>query len=1128
MAYFRVDMEEDDDTVSTASTQTTMWETLRIVIDSVFSNNEQDNSFTRKHDAIDAGDNDRTKDFPRSKVTMKSLTLPIVICLTFPLVGVTFLSIQPIELGDHNHLFSSSGKGDIRLGKIIMEPVDVSHGQEAMLVDSSQLLVGDFVADVSTDEMLEEFLSAMSADWCALDEEPIVCFDGNAHDAAVEDTSTDQPSSFDLFSSMDMSDDAHEVASNTSDSIRHNHSVTNFGEGLLASTPSNYSGSIIKVEVNPPFLQFNIQVGIRYESASPIAKFPTIVQHSVIVNVLPREKLRAHSARKVLDVHCPNDQFSCSTSSVECSSEPQVLHCYAEANYWVGFQSLLEGFNDTELPPHEYFVPRTVRFILIREERIVDFWDLTAKVPIENDAGRERWLSGFFATVYTADLQDTIIVEPETTSAIHSMATFWNESRSHPLAIKEHQNSQSYSENEGNAENQDPEWEKLLIGCFSGMTVGLLLLFAPVFASEVIRLISDEKVAGKSASERDSCSKDGKMIAVHASFNASLAKQPSLSTCESALQRETIEHVSQYQHSNGVPGSDIQLDRESRHLQDVSSLPPVYPRQNQRITRKKMYSRQFETDLQNSKTPRRGNLKSSRQPGPFLNDISGHAQTETTGYLDTVYESGTSLTEENVSSEQIEDPTLYAPKHDANHADLLHHSSTLSSLNKTAQHAHKETAISESNGHKSEVSEHHPETISPPTIMRIIDPLPFSNPPPYPPSKVTPSTENHDMPRQSHEGTGHSKEIPSKETALSIESQDIDGLPKSNILEEESDDLSEHSSRSPMGGNKDETDELEMSIASTRANGLESTPNSPVFSDATFTLDNTSRTSDSNVDNDITSATKVKGHVDKDSRKKIDNDVSTAAETKQLPEEANGSKSTAMLFVPSPRKKTRRSNQFDFSQSPVSSIAAATADASHFTNKQIELPLTEERPISRRCGAPGQNKRFAASPASDELSFKSDSTFHDCGGERIGQRVAKIINGVICFGTVTEYDGRDSPEIWRVSYDDGSTHRDYYQREQLLEVIMHYKVHEKSDPRNENLAEDINETKPSSWQSSESHESDRSDDAWAEKEKRALEKKRARAERRLLRTARKPAIHKPSTALIPLSQAMDEPVWKFS
>ena len=1127
MNHFTVGTEDDDDTVSTASTKITMWETLLNVIGSAVTTKEQNCDLTRDNDAIDADDNDRTQDFSRSKVSMKSLTLPIVVCLTFPLVGVVFLSVQHTELGEHGNVISSREKGDIRLGKIIEEPIDKSGSEETMLDDSSQLLLNDSVAEVSVDEMLEEFLSAMSTDWCALDEEPMMCFDDYAHGATVENNLTEQASYVDVMPNSAMSDNVH-LASNTSHSTTHTHLPKNYGVELLATptikTASNYSDPILNVEFNPHFLQFNIRVNIRYESILPFTKFPTFAQHSVMV--FPQEKLRAHSERKVLDVHCPNNQIECNTSSIECPSEPQVLDCHSQVNYRIGFQSLLEGFNDTDFSRNQYFVVRTIRFILIREERMVDHWDVIAKVPMENDEGQERWLRGHFASVYTADLRDTIIVEPETTSASPSMAFSWNESLSYSPVIKEQADSQGYSENQGGAENQELEWEKLLIGCFSGMAVGLLLLFAPVFKSKVIRLVSDRELDGPRLTERDHCSKDDKMVAVDPNFNASLPRKSRLNTGESMLERETIQHASRYQHTNDPPQSEFELGRESRHFEDVSSLPPVYPRQNQRIARKKMYSRQFETDLQHSKTPRRGNLKSSRQPDTFLNDdVTEHVQTETSG-LRMIRESRGTLAEENISTEQGNDAIFYSPKYDANPADVLPHSNTLSSPEETTESSHQDVIMSESSIHESEVSEHHPETISPPTIMRIIDPLPFSNPPPFPPSKATPSTEHHGAPTQSQEGMGCNDEsqYTESETLLFVENQDIASPTIGDVQQEESHNESEHTSRSPKGKNRDEIDEIGASTELKSTACSDSTPKSPAFSNATFTHDNDIHTADSNVVDDASSATKVIDQADKD--------ASSANVSDKLHKGAKCLTSQTMPFVPSPRKKLRRSvrkHQADRSQSSVPIIAAATTDTTDFTSQNVDMPLTEERPVSRRCGAPGQNKRFAASSsASDELSFKSDSTFHDCGGERIGQRVAKNINGVTCFGTVTEYDGRDSPEIWRVSYDDGSTHREYYQREQLLEVIMHYKVHEKNDPKNENLDDDFGEIDSSSWQSSESQESDRSDDTWAKKEKRAREKKRARAERRLLRTARKPAIHKPSTALIPLSQAMDEPVWKFS
>jgi hypothetical protein len=186
-----------------------------------------------------------------------------------------------------------------------------------------------------------------------------------------------------------------------------------------------------------------------------------------------------------------------------------------------------------------------------------------------------------------------------------------------------------------------------------------------------------------------------------------------------------------------------------------------------------------------------------------------------------------------------------------------------------------------------------------------------------------------------------------------------------------------------------------------------------------------------------------------------------------------------------------------------------------------------------RYGAAGQSKKLAvSSPAFDELSFKSDSTV-DCGGERVGQRVAKDLDGVTIFGTITEYDGKDSPEIWRVQYDDGSTNRQYYHREELVEALLHYRIHEKDDPNNNSNAiynaatppDDIYSAGAPSFDEQSQQPSEESDD---QSTRKARDKKRRRNERRLQRTAKRPAIHRPSAALIPLSQVMDRPVWQFS
>jgi hypothetical protein len=83
---------------------------------------------------------------------------------------------------------------------------------------------------------------------------------------------------------------------------------------------------------------------------------------------------------------------------------------------------------------------------------------------------------------------------------------------------------------------------------------------------------------------------------------------------------------------------------------------------------------------------------------------------------------------------------------------------------------------------------------------------------------------------------------------------------------------------------------------------------------------------------------------------------------------------------------------------------------------------------------------------------------------------------------------------------------------------------EKDDP-NHDSSHDVDYGAAATLHSQKSSESESSDDL---SNRKARLKKHARVERRLLRTAKKPAIHKASSALIPLSRDIKKPVWRFN
>jgi hypothetical protein len=911
-------------------------------------------------------------------------------------------------------------------------------------------------------------------------------------------------------------------------------------EDEKSSVPvTNLSNILIKnVEVNPNFIQFIFNVKIMYETALHATNFPNNVHYSVMINVLPDGKLEGHTEHHSLDVHCQDQgrQRTCNNSSIGCSEhELHAMECQSNAELWVRFESMLKGFTGDNLPSYG-FVSRMIRFYLLREigpelTTVVDWWELSVKVPSGVGYG---WKRGYYESSYTVDLQDMIITKPKP-YAVQSLT--WNESLSGAQETVDHPKgyfSESYSESqEDKYKSQDSIWTKLLYGCIYGLVAGLgvcVPTFIPYMFQSASRGNSDiaSSTTASAPANNVACS-----ASPSPSTHSRIVTNASPNAHESQVVRETIGHISQPNLGAELPGTQSDIyDRDSENRHNSSSLPPVYPKQNQLMARKKMYARCFGTDLQNSKTPRRGNLKSSRH-SPNDNE-----QAEASN-LEMVSDMGPNQPESNdhQAEERCDDSIFYSPQFDTDAPDPLPHSNTMSSPEDETGPNQQDADILPSNAHDSDVSEiqgENDDPYSPPTIIRINDVLPFSNPPPFPSTKVIPFNAKHEETLTLEDD--HQLNSVGHQLAASPQIDIPNSQDQASNLEQKSEASScnEDTNISQMidGTVDGEITELGKSEA------LDNTaPNSPVFSDNSLTLDNNSISSRPHDEDEVNSAIVTEGEANVKVTENVERKIKAAA-TENDGKSKQVFESQTMPHVPSPRKRTRRMPSVGTRQSSrlrsVPTVDAAVANASS-PRRTPNSPPTTDRPVPRRCGAPGQNKKFAASaPADtfDELSFKSGSTFVDCGGERIGQRVAKDFNGTTCFGTVTEYDGRDAPEMWRVSYDDGSTHREYYRREEFLEVLMNYRIHEKDDPNNKSPVDSVALAASTDYyheQTSDSqHSDDKSDDTWTKKEKKAREKKRARVERRLLRTAKKPAIHKASTALIPLSQAIYEPVWEFS
>ena len=1176
----------DDSTVSTL-TRVTMWENLVSLVSSTYTADTYAVEGTSAADGERMGESTLAAETTKGKRVIKSLILPVVLCFTLPLVGLGVLSAcstrmeggkndtEKVCLDDLPEEFDAAGAKDVgdvnkqSIGEFLDSMATDSYqctenfqggplvgSSKHVSADSNKKLESEAIFDMRdvSKRSIEEFLAIMN-------EAPPICthYEESEESTILEPTDT-EPSSD---GSLDVDTSANPVSAHTDESklaIKSN-SGKQVGENppsnLLAlpttistgfsfivnpgstnrQMTSNISRPVLTAQVNPKLLRFIANIKIRYESTSN-ANIPSNVQHSLVLNILPRDRLEADSAQKTLDVDCQHDHNSCNNSSVGCAS-PSMWDCHSTAQFWITFESLLKGLDQTVARHYRYYVPRTVRFLLFRDHgprsgEVVDWWDLTVKVPLESE--HERWMLGYYQSSYTVDLEDTVIAMPEPvshdkfSSSLNETLSKSNEYEEHPTSLSYYRSrddagDHNHSENQ-DARSQESTWQKLLYGCLSGLVAGLGIL-VPVFIPGITRSISgDEGVHDANVNKYTSPKRQPRFTTTSPS-NAN----------EGPATRETIEHNPQYQHNDRLLSSGYeQICSQVESSKHASSLPPVHPKQNQRTARKKMYSQHFGIGLENSKTPRRGNLSST---------LAVSSQTET----GSANSDASKATLSHIPDDTEDETMFYSPQFDMDTPDPLPHSNTMSSQDELAEEMDqgfeepadcKEIETEQHQGNNA--LENEGETISPPTIERIVEPHPFSDPPPFPASKVlAPDQEakpavpeekdadetNEKLPSFSDNDSrmtdNHTKpeQNPSQE---SIPVDETSGLLKSEKKSKVEGDT-DHTALSACEEDK-ETSPLFLVEQLIEASETEDktaiegiAPNSPVLSDATLTFDNCNDsseqagTADEKVDSGSISTAQ---HTDEN------NDGSNVQRDKSSAD----FQSQSMPHALSPRKRTRR----NYSISKKQDSTATTDDNGSVTSSSSSLSMTADRPIARRSGDRGQSKKFAASPpadTSDELSFKSDSTFHDCGAERIGQRVAKDFDGVTTFGTVTEYNGKESPELWRICYDDESTHREYIRREELTNAILHYEANETNDPSKMDLhfaSADHYSQQSSECQGSET----KSDDTWSRRERKARDKKRVRAERRLLRTAKRPAVHKPSSTLIPLSQAIDEPVWEFS
>eukprot|EP00956_Cyclotella_meneghiniana_P032301 scaffold88121_cov70-Cyclotella_meneghiniana.AAC.1 len=1067
---------DDDSTISSIeSTDITMWETLlhamRYFVPTIHDGDD--------HRTGDAGtytyrriDSSNAKG--RHMSSVKSLAVLIVLCLTLPLVGVALLSSHPVGSGESGQM-TTAGKE----GQVVVNEADDSKDSERSATD-----------------LIQDFLAAMSTDVCALDEEEpkMMCIVNN------DDYSTDHSirGMFTNFSSVMC---ALDEAPNHEQIQRED-----VGSSYLATSANHYAGfndaldhrgnkmidnrtashPYVKLEVNPNYLQFVTNVKIRYKSTSPATHFPNYLHYSVLFNVLPKDTFQAYSERRELNVHCQSEAL-CNHYSNCSQHQLHVLDCHSETEFWIRFESLLKGLSDTDFASHKQYVRRTVRFLLIRDTEIVDWWDLTAKVPTD-----ENWRSSMYEPRYVVDLRDTMdaTLEPPM-----DQIPMRNQSQTKVEEIEFLSKSERYSvphigiRSESHSDSHDHSqnhimsaWSKLLYGFLSTLPLGLGVL-ALIFGSDTLQLIS-------------SSNKEDEDTPSSPTMHNSTTNCPSDAN-KSPVMHENIKQITQCHQSSNLHRSKSEREGANDCSSLITSFPSLLTRQNQLTARKKMYSRQFGTDLQNSKTPLRSNL-SSKESSRWLVGLNNSGIVPTGSLGDNMVPTKDKSSDSDSSNNF---PSSHTMPSQVKVMDTTQNNVEASDVSETRENA----------------------PYSPPKVLRI-DVLPFSNPPPFPASKATPVETT--LTQQDHHASNSIK----PEALSTVESQTVDDQTTSF----------EHQSETSCNVDIDPSQSPRKQVTK------ELSSNSPASSDATFTLHkNDDVFDDTKATIEATSVNEPDKSTNNHAKENAKCDAKVPTKEKVNAQSTRKYESQTKSRVPSPRKHPRHGfpvghgNDANLpSHAPFVGLAEAIAANNlaglsrlEYPRKKPRLPLTSERPFPRRSGAPGQSKKFAVSypvDTSDELSFRSvDGTSDeysvksvDCDQEHIGQRVAKSFDGVTYFGTVTGYERGVNPELWRVSYDDASARREYYGRQELVEAMALYRTHGKHDngsttsSRSDRFIGDNIEL-AFSQQSSETQDNDddKSDDTGTMEEKKARDKKRARTERRLLRTTKKPAVHKPSLAL---------------
>ncbi|KAL3798196.1 hypothetical protein HJC23_005757 [Cyclotella cryptica] len=932
-----------------------------------------------------------------------------------------------------------------------------------------------------------------------------------------------------------------------------NHSVISFQSShskpfhhntTLNETTVQQSFAIpFQINTNPNYLEFYTHITIHRPTYG--VEFLQHHEWIVLLTVIFQDNYKGFSFQQGLELKCdasPREEASC-PHSLDGHCGIRYIVCSSQARFWIRHDELLEGL-DGEIRRHHqhggHYVPRTIVFRLFQKRfspeskiaskifggtstsnasfKLVDRKILTAEVPM-NDVTSTRHNSA-----YTIHLEDeSFLEEPE--------------AHDEQLFSQNQSEADSFEEFGPSHSQRESTWETLLYESLcdmvSGMGVLVVVLLGTLLESK-IRNWTPGRNGDSFGTSGNSAVVDAPSVRPAVTVNESTLHEMESNAPDNRVIRGTAREAPESPEHDESDASDLNV-REAEQVVDSSLGQSFCPRQRQASSRRKMYSRRLGIDLQNSRTVRRSNLTSVRESS-LAEDFTGNNVSQT----GTVHHA---LADPS-PGETRDDAVFYSPRFDTDAPAPLPHDNAFSQPENT-QLGQEAVAMAHTNDSDtsdvSGIQVKYDEPYAPPKITRISDVSPFSNPSPFPPSKVSSLMDLQAVKTRNQEDDNDSEQVENQETTPSVDSQchedqltqpekhTIDPafeVSTSSLLKDDSENTSndsaalatldetEHDSPASsettvaLDGSPD-TVELHPKHEDVVTLGKEGQGKSPTSQDPNAKSLSTKESEPASVPQSVPAQTPGnQGGLSMSNGANVKEPPITDIESASVP---------GALNVRSPQKKATlltflRPRQGKLSQSPTSTVAATVAKVAN-ARRKCSVPLTSDRPQPVRCGTAGRSKKFASLSPVDATNEQ-----FDC----IGQRVAKDLDGVKCYGTITDYDGKESPEIWKVKFDDG--HTISCNHEDLTEALMHYKIHEKKDP-NRVSSNDIDYGAAAALDSHQSSESQTSDDV---SNKKTREKKRARVEKRLLRSAKKPSVHKPSSALIPLSKDIEKPVWRYS